>query len=228
MPDVVLSEREQAALQALLGVDQIPGHRLPRVSTLEAIRKLIPCDEVSSCLADATGCLVDLVALPHLTLDDVDRQVCDGPLRVGIVHQRVDPVHQELGARLGLSARLVIGFSTGRNHVVQLRFVRKRRGFSARDVAVLRMITPTLERLLRSSATTQLPVSLTVQERRVLRCCAEGMSNPDIAVRMYISPSTVRKHLEHAFRKLGVTNRLAAVVAFEAALRPEPASRRYA
>jgi DNA-binding NarL/FixJ family response regulator len=29
-----------------------------------------------------------------------------------------------------------------------------------------------------------------------------------------VATCTVRKHLEHAYRKLGVTNRLAAVVAF--------------
>ena len=44
---------------------------------------------------------------------------------------------------------------------------------------------------------------------------AAGLSNAEIAQALFIAPSTVRKHLEHAFRKLGVTNRLAAVVALE-------------
>ena len=33
---------------------------------------------------------------------------------------------------------------------------------------------------------------------------------PEIAERMGVATCTVRKHLEHAYRKLGVTNRLAA------------------
>jgi DNA-binding NarL/FixJ family response regulator len=39
---------------------------------------------------------------------------------------------------------------------------------------------------------------------------------------MCIAPSTVRKHLEHAFPKLGVTNRLAAAMAFEGRPLPDP------
>ena len=40
---------------------------------------------------------------------------------------------------------------------------------------------------------------------------------------MTVAPSTVRKHLEHSFRKLGVSNRLAAVKAYEGLVAlPEP------
>ena len=74
---------------------------------------------------------------------------------------------------------------------------------------------PVFQRHLRQRATNPLPACLTVQERRVLLEVAAGLSNAEIAQALFIAPSTVRKHLEHAFRKLGVTNRLAAVVALE-------------
>ena len=74
---------------------------------------------------------------------------------------------------------------------------------------------PTLERLLRDHPVATVPVSLTVAERRVLQLVATGLGNSAIAERLFISPSTVRKHLEHSYRKLGVTNRVAAVRQFE-------------
>jgi hypothetical protein len=43
---------------------------------------------------------------------------------------------------------------------------------------------------------------------------AAGFSNPEVAANLCIAAATVRKHLEHAYRKLGVSNRLAAVIQF--------------
>ena len=42
---------------------------------------------------------------------------------------------------------------------------------------------------------------------------AAGASNAEVAGQLSVSVSTVRKHLEHCYRKLGVTNRTAAVAA---------------
>ena len=40
---------------------------------------------------------------------------------------------------------------------------------------------------------------------------ATGASNAEIARALFIAPSTVRKHLEHVYAKLGVHNRLQAL-----------------
>jgi len=50
-----------------------------------------------------------------------------------------------------------------------------------------------------------------VGEQEVLSWVARGKANKEIATAMYISDSTVRKHLEHIFEKLDVTSRTAAV-----------------
>jgi DNA-binding CsgD family transcriptional regulator len=51
---------------------------------------------------------------------------------------------------------------------------------------------------------------LTPREREVLALVAEGLSNTEIARRLWVAPSTVAKHLEQAYRKLGVSSRTAA------------------
>ncbi|MDN3358735.1 LuxR C-terminal-related transcriptional regulator [Actinomadura sp. DC4] len=49
--------------------------------------------------------------------------------------------------------------------------------------------------------------SLTPTERNVVRLAAEGLSNPGIGERLFMSRSTVKTHLSHVYAKLGVTNR---------------------
>ncbi|WP_327178494.1 AAA family ATPase [Streptomyces sp. NBC_01335] len=43
--------------------------------------------------------------------------------------------------------------------------------------------------------------------RQVLRLAAEGLTNPQIAERLYLSPRTVASHLYRSFPKLGITHR---------------------
>lgn len=49
--------------------------------------------------------------------------------------------------------------------------------------------------------------SLSPVESEVATLAAEGLTNPQIAQRMYISRGTVKTHLSHAYKKLGVSNR---------------------
>jgi PAS domain S-box-containing protein len=55
------------------------------------------------------------------------------------------------------------------------------------------------------------PRQLTVREREVLQLAAEGRSTREIAVALLISPTTVKTHFEHIYKKLRVSDRVAAV-----------------
>lgn len=61
--------------------------------------------------------------------------------------------------------------------------------------------------------------SLSAREREVLAALAEGLTNQELAERLFISERTANRHLSNIFTKLGVRNRTAAArVAFEAGL----------
>jgi LuxR family maltose regulon positive regulatory protein len=52
---------------------------------------------------------------------------------------------------------------------------------------------------------------LTRREIEILPLLAEGLSNQDIAARLYIAPVTVKKHLQNIYKKLNAKNRLEAL-----------------
>jgi DNA-binding NarL/FixJ family response regulator len=54
----------------------------------------------------------------------------------------------------------------------------------------------------------ELPDGLTARQAEVLRLLAAGMSNKEIAAALYLSPSTVERHLATVYRRLGLAGRV--------------------
>jgi DNA-binding CsgD family transcriptional regulator len=84
--------------------------------------------------------------------------------------------------------------------------------FDDRDRLLLALLRPHLtemhQRLER--ARNGVP-NLTARQWELLQLVASGHTNAEIASRLFVSPNTVRKHLENIFERLNVTSRTAAV-----------------
>ena len=61
--------------------------------------------------------------------------------------------------------------------------------------------------------------SLTAREREVLALVAEGLTNDEIARRLYISPGTAKTHVRHLLAKLDARDRVhLVIIAYQAGL----------
>ncbi|MEV6647671.1 helix-turn-helix transcriptional regulator [Amycolatopsis sp. NPDC051371] len=85
------------------------------------------------------------------------------------------------------------------------------RDFTERDRLVLRLLRPHLYEVYLDAERRRGEVPrLSPREYEVLRLAAQGRGNADIAAELFVSVSTVRKHMEHIFDRTGVRTRAAA------------------
>ena len=97
------------------------------------------------------------------------------------------------------------------------------RDFRERERLMLQLVQPHLAGFYRNARVRQrlskisaafdqdALLALTPREREVLGLVAEGLTNAQIARQLWVAESTVAKHLEQAYPKLGVHSRTAAV-----------------
>jgi DNA-binding CsgD family transcriptional regulator len=88
------------------------------------------------------------------------------------------------------------------------------RRFGHRERTLLKLIRPTCLRLLAAAdaaAERHRALGLTARELQVLGLVRDGMTNGEIATQLFLSPATIRTHLENAFRKIGAHTRTEAI-----------------
>lgn len=95
---------------------------------------------------------------------------------------------------------------------------RRRENFSPDEMQLLDMIQPAfvtaLARAQRHAAPRAFELNLlcdklSPREQDTARCVVQGLSDKEIARKLQISTTTVRTHLDNAFRKMGVSSRAA-------------------
>jgi DNA-binding CsgD family transcriptional regulator len=120
-----------------------------------------------------------------------------------------DEIHVDLDPSRAWKAEFAVYGSRdfGRRQRDFLELVRPHLGALYRSASLRRRFAATAAAFDPDASTGE----LTPREREVLLCVADGLSNDQIANVLVIERSTVRKHLEHVYEKLGVRSRTAAL-----------------
>ena len=174
--------------------------------------------------------------LPHVVLMDVRMPVMDG----------IEATRRIVAS--GVESRVLILTTFDLDEYVYEALRAGASGFLLKDVTAQQLVdavyiiasgeallAPTVTRRLLDRFADSMPAadarlalviaSLTEREREILTLLASGRSNAELAKELYLSEPTIKTHLSSIFRKLGVRDRVQAVIAaFDAGL-VEPAAR---
>lgn len=142
------------------------------------------------------------------------------------------PVYREYFAPGEIEFVLDLGLAGGRDWYRSVVLLRERHesDFSERDRTVMESLRPHLRAREARAALRQAvsaPLSshvqpnemdqpLTAREREILASVAEGKTNAEIAADLWVTPATVKKHLENVYVKFGVGSRAAAASRLQA------------
>ncbi|MCP3820451.1 response regulator transcription factor [Streptomyces sp. A3M-1-3] len=140
-------------------------------------------------------------------------------VRTVVLAERDDPRRAALALQAGASGWVAKDCSLSRLLAVIRGVLREETHLPpALLTGVLRELTAARKHRTESE---RLVESLTPREREVLCCMVAGLNRKDVASRLFLSPHTVRTHMQNVLGKLGVHSTLAAVaLARRAGVRP--------
>ena len=146
---------------------------------------------------------------------------------IGRARWHEHPVYREYFRPGAIEYIVDLGLRTGKDWYRSVVLPRERdeSDFSERDRAVLETLRPhllarearaSLRRALASAPDFinrrpgEVDRQFTAREREIVAMVAEGKTNAAIATELWVTPATVKKHLENVYLKLGVGSRAAA------------------
>lgn len=134
--------------------------------------------------------------------------------------------YNEYLRKVRLEYRMSIVIAKPPHSVIALALGRGGKDFSERDRLMLDLLRPHLAQAHDNVAALTHPnrtkveilareslelLGLTAREAEILHGIARGKTNEQIATNLYVSPLTVKTHLQHVYRKLGVRSRTEAL-----------------
>ncbi|MCX4550446.1 response regulator transcription factor [Streptomyces sp. NBC_01387] len=130
-------------------------------------------------------------------------------VRIVVLAEQDDPRRAALALQAGASGWVAKDSSLQRLHAVIRGVLRDETHLPpALLTGVLRELTAARKHRTESE---RLVEALTPREREVLRCMVAGLGRKAVAERLFLSPHTVRTHMQNVLGKLGVHSTLAAV-----------------
>jgi len=144
-------------------------------------------------------------------------EVCMDVVRTFDFYSEVDwrssAVYAETYRPLGEWNHIIVplGARKGGRRLIILMRSKDEGTFNDRDRDLLTLLQPHLAKLADDRQRERDVVPLTDRHVEVLQLLAAGLSTTEVAEQLFVSPTTVRKHIENIFARLGVSNRAAAV-----------------
>ncbi len=190
---------------------------------LAMLLRLLPDVDVVGSAADGNEA-VDLAASlqPDVVLMDLGMPNCDGVEATRRVREQLPGVQvivlttyaddRSVVAALRAGARGFLTKDAGAAQIEQA-LAAVARGEAAIDPAVQHHVVAAVANPDGAAPEAQcdLPDGLTPREAEVVSLIAEGLSNTEIAGRLFITEATVKSHINHLFTKTGVRDRAQAV-----------------
>ena len=122
-------------------------------------------------------------------------------------------MYADVVRKTGIEQMLAMALKPGDLHVC-ISLNRAGADFTPAAVDLLTQLRPLLtRRVVRLAAEREDWAGLTTRQQQVLTLVADGLTDAAIGHRLGCSPKTVTKHLEHIYRRLGVSCRTAAIAA---------------
>ncbi len=163
----------------------------------------------------------------HPLIVELERSSDSGPRRISDVIDRrafrALPIYRDVYRELGLAHEVAFALGGPGGHLV-VALSRRRKDFTDAECALLERARPHLVRAYRNAVAytslltrlAEAPIEppadlfgygLTPRETEIVRRVASGHSNREIADQLGVTTRTLYKHLEHAYRKMGVHSR---------------------
>jgi DNA-binding CsgD family transcriptional regulator len=173
----------------------------------------------------------------HVELKRFNDRHGPGPITLADVFtadERRDPEFNYNFEEFGSVDQIHVSIDPDGDWDVELALFRER-DVGRRELLIMQLLRPHLVAVYRAAqirrrlATSDFDLdaitTLTPREREVVSCVAEGLTNREIAAELVVEQSTVQKHLEHVYEKLGVHSRTKVLAKLRAA---SPSRRRAA